>query len=305
MIALLGRFRREGSEPLEDLAESLGMSAEELASDLSTLSMCGVAPYYPDQMVDVFVEDGLVMVYSPVPAVPSHVRLSTSEARALIAALQMAGFADDDALVTRLLDANAVDVDAGELRRRIAPSVAQHDGATFALLADAIGRHRVAVIEHVSGHTPGPAAQRTIEPLALFGDRGAWYVQSFCRSAGGMRTFRLDRIESVRVLDEQFPHHSEVVPQTSAFEPAGLPLATLEFDAEERFDEREWPGATDVHRSEDRTVVNVPYSGTAWIARQVVSRLGGVRVTAPDEVRAAVVSLAEDLTDQLRQEGPA
>jgi predicted DNA-binding transcriptional regulator YafY len=40
-------------------------------------------------------------------------------------------------------------------------------------------------------------------------------------------------------------------------------------------------------------IVEVPYAGTGWLARQVVARCGGAEVLAPQEIRRAVAELAQ------------
>ena len=135
---------------------------------------------------------------------------------------------------------------------------------------------------------------RTVEPLQLFADRGAWYLSAWCRSAGDFRTFRVDRIRAVEPAGESFDAAARGSAFTDrAFVADNLPTARLAFAPTEVFSEREWPGGRIAETREDGTVVaEVPYAGTAWIARRVVARLGGVVVEAPDEVREAVAGLA-------------
>lgn len=46
--------------------------------------------------------------------------------------------------------------------------------------------------------------ERDVEPETLVFARGAWYLSGYCRLRQAARTFRLDRIESYRVLPETF-----------------------------------------------------------------------------------------------------
>jgi predicted DNA-binding transcriptional regulator YafY len=50
----------------------------------------------------------------------------------------------------------------------------------------------------------GEPSQRTVHPLGLFfwGDR--WSVAAWCELRGAFRSFRLDRIDRLRVLDQLF-----------------------------------------------------------------------------------------------------
>lgn len=294
LIALLGQLTPGVSVPVEDLARALGTSTAQLADDLSTLCMCGIAPYTPDQMVEVFVEDGMVEVYAPLPAVSAPVRLSPAEAQALAAALAAAGFTADDPLTARLLAAASASFDAEQLEHTVRSAIATHDSGVFETLASAVRERVVVEISYQSDGTPAPGT-RIVEPQQLFAERGAWYLSAWCRTAGAMRTFRIDRVREASPTGERF---ELVVSPTSvtaitAFAPEGLPLARLRFSAGEQFVEREWPGGRVASEEPDgATVAEVPFAGTGWIARRVVARLGAVEVLEPAEVRAAVVEIA-------------
>lgn len=294
LIALLGQLTPGLSVPVEDLAASLGTTTAQLADDLGVLCMCGIAPYTPDQMVDVFVEDGIVEVYSALPAVSAPVRLSPSEASALAAALAAAGFTANDPLTVRLLEAAGADFDAEALERTLRSAIASHDSTIFETLASSM-REREAVSIAYQSEGTAQATDRVVEPQQLFADRGAWYLSAWCRTAEGMRTFRIDRIRSAERTNERFD--SVVMPDTTptAFAPEGLPLAHLRFAPGETFVGREWPGGRVAGAEPDgSTTAEVPYGGTGWIARRVAARLGLVEVLAPAEVRTAVAALARE-----------
>ena len=294
LIALLGHLTPGISTPVGELAQIIGTTPEQLAEDLSTLCVCGVAPYGPDQCVDVFVEDGNVEVYSPLPAVSGPVRLSPDEAGALASALAATGFAADNPLVARLLAASAADFDADALERTLGSAIASHDGDVFETLAGAAEGHDVVAISYQRDGAESPS-QREIEPLALFAERGAWYVSAWCRTAAGMRTFRVDRIRSAHATGEGFDPlaHGASLPGTTALASEGLPLARLRLAPGEAFVEREWPGGRIAGTDADGfTLADVPYAGGGWLARRVVARLGRVEVVGPAEMREAVRELA-------------
>ena len=299
LIALLGQLTPGMSMPVADLAEKLGTTPAQLADDLGTLSLCGIAPYTPDQMVDVFVVDGMVEVYSPLPAVDAPVRLSPAEAEALAAALAAAGFTADDPLAAKLLAAASTGFDGSALERTLRSAIATHDSGVFETLASAASGFDVVAIEYQAEGASEPTT-REIEPQQLFAERGAWYVSAWCRTAAGWRTFRVDRVRMAEVTGEGFeprvaeePTGAAAAGAPSAFAPEGLPLATLRFAPGETFVAREWPGGRVVASEPDgTTVAEVPFAGTGWIARRVAARLGKVEVAAPGDVRAAVVMAA-------------
>ncbi len=291
LIALLGHFQNEAEIPLATLAEKVGVSPAQLADDLATLSVCGVAPYYPDMMVDVFVENGIVEVVTPLPAIKGAVRLSAAEAEALSAALAAAGYSADEPLTEKLLAASSAGFDAEGLAHTLRTETAAHDSAIFEAIAGAIAACEALAITYQRDGATAPGA-RTIEPHRLIAERGAWYVTAYCRSAGESRTFRVDRIRTAEAIGEHFEPATPTL-AAATFTGEGLPLARLRFAAGEAFIEREWPGGRVIESAEDgSTLAEVPFGGTGWIARAVTARLGAVEVLEPGEVREAVRALA-------------
>ena len=282
---------------LSELAAEVGSSPAELAGDLTTLSMCGVAPYTPWELVPLSIEGDRVEVFGAVPAMRGPVRLSLAEAEALSAALSAAGFSADDPLNRKLAAASSASLDARELSRTLHTETARHDVGVFEALAAATRDHEAVVLDYQRDGATAPR-ERTVEPLQLLADRGAWYLSAWCREAGEFRTFRIDRIRGIRQTGERFDPGSRGVSGlgSAAFLPEGLPVALLRFAGDEGYIEREWPGSRPVECPEAGVkLVEVPFAGTDWIARRVVARLGRVEVLEPPAVRAAVAALARDL----------
>lgn len=49
---------------------------------------------------------------------------------------------------------------------------------------------------------------RTIEPFAIYSTQENWLLIAFCRLRGDFRTFRLDRIQNINVIHENFTPHN-------------------------------------------------------------------------------------------------
>lgn len=295
LIALLGRLREGTHMPLATLASELGTTPAALASDLETLSVCGIAPYSPMELVPVLVDGDIVEVWGSVPAMRGPVRLSPAEAAALAAALAAAGFSADDPLSDKLLSASSDAFDAEELARTLRTSGSTHTTATFEALAAGIAGREILAIAYQREGAAEPTLRR-VEPLQLFADRGTWYLSAWCRKAGAFRTFRIDRVRGVELVGETFdPAARGDGLSTTALATSGLPTARLRFTAANAFSEREWPGARAVEELPDGGLIaEVPYAGTDWIARRVVARLGEVEVLEPWSVRDAVATLAHE-----------
>jgi len=297
LLALLHLLDSGSRIALETVADTLDLTPAEAATELELLACCGTGQD-PTQLVPVIVEDGYIEVWGSLPALDRPVRLSASEAGALVAALQAAGIAADAPLVTRLMAAAASDeVTAEELARLVSSQVA---GGGTVLEALALALETQCAIEIVYQSAGAEATtQRTVEPVGLVNERGAWYLEAYCRTAGALRTFRADRIRHVTILGERCPERG-LSPAGRAFAAEGLPVARIRLDPEEEFTAREWPGARMTEQSPDgTTIVEVPFAGTEWIARQVLARLGRAEVLEPAEVRDAVARMARAEMDRL------
>lgn len=296
LLAILHLFEPETSLSVAAIAEALGVSEAEITEDLDLLSCCGIDEHDAGTLVPIFVEDGLVEIWSTLPALDRAVRLSAAESRALAAALETAGLPADDPLHTKLLGSAAwAEADPDELERLVRAAASSGPGAdALKTLSLALEEHAaVRITYHGAGRAE--ATDRVVEPMGLVNERGAWYLEAFCRRAGTLRTFRVDRIREAVALPERFVPR-ELSPTGTALVRDGLPVARIRLAAGEQVSDREWPGMRLAEESPDGTiVVEVPYAGTGWIARQVAARLGAAEVIEPAEVREAVAALAAAL----------
>ncbi|MGH9224569.1 MAG: helix-turn-helix transcriptional regulator [Acidimicrobiales bacterium] len=55
----------------------------------------------------------------------------------------------------------------------------------------------------------GAVSRRRIEPLGFVGVKDSWYLVGWCRLREDRRVFRVDRFQTVRVLDERAPDRGE------------------------------------------------------------------------------------------------
>jgi proteasome accessory factor C len=291
LLAILHLLAPDTETDLTQIARALDISVEAAARDLELLAMCGVSSEAAD-MVPIYIEDERLVVYNPLPALACPVRLSASEARALVTALQAAGMDEQGPLLTALLDAaGSPETHAADLARVVRSSASPAQSATMRAAVVAREQRHVLRLGYQSAGTDEPS-ERLVEPMSLVNERGSWYLEAFCRKAGALRTFRMDRALSAEVTDEVFtPRRLSL--SGRAFVADDLPVATVRLAPGEQFSSREWPGAKITAENPDGSLdVAVPYAGTGWIARQVAGRLGGAEALGPQEVREAVARLA-------------
>ncbi len=57
LLAVLTWLARRGRAPVKEVAERFGLSPDELIADLELAACCGLPPYTPDQLMEIFVDD--------------------------------------------------------------------------------------------------------------------------------------------------------------------------------------------------------------------------------------------------------
>lgn len=300
LLALIPMLKKGETIALAELAAAVGCEPAQVAADLSTLSMCGVPPFTPYDMIDLMIDGDSVTVYAEAPGIDRPLRLTLGEARALGAALDAAGYEDTAPLRERLRETASSTVSLDELEHTVRASAGPGGMAeTYATLAAAADTHEKVHIHYFTGST-GNVSDRTVHPWALVNRLGVWYLVALCEAVHEERVFRLDRIFDARPTGEPFEPPSlvplEVTPDTDS-----LPVATVRFAAGARLPDGEaWPGATFETASDGTTLAAVPYQTESWIARRVMAYLGDAEVIAPPELRAAVRQAAIDALEPIQ-----
>lgn len=275
--------------PLTDIAAELEMRparARKAVEQATLVGFDGSGPGF-------FLEDDRLIVWSDLPDLDRTVRLTQSEATALVTALDHAGLDAGDDLRNKLVSAVAPP-DVKSISRAINISTSQALGALIQDLAHSIEGSHPLLITHLRVDAT-EATTRIIEPYGLMIHHGIWYVEAFCRSADEMRIFRLDRIGSHEVLGDETFIRGEFHKRRDPISLEDAPRAELLIHDRVLLDEFTWPGLSVEDPDAHPIRATLPYRGTGWIAHQVVACLGDVEVIGPEEVKRAVAARAADL----------
>lgn len=280
-----------------DVAADFGVSERQLRRDLELLWMCGLPGYGPGDLVDLSFAGDTVTVTEDA-GMRRPLRLTTAEATALLVAL-------------RTLGEQPGVVDTGAVRRATA-KVEQAVGdaglgnAGFGGVAVELSHEEEAVTAAVraaleSGcalrlvyYTAGRDAvsRRTVDPMRLLIVEGRGYLEAWCRSAGGVRLFRLDRIEDVTVLDEPAAAPPDAEPTDTsggAFRArAEHPSAVLLLEREALWVSEYYPVEDAVQGDGGRVRIRMRYADPDWLVRLVLGLGGAARVLEPPELADAV-----------------
>ena len=189
-----------------EVANKFGVSVRTIYRDMRALEQAGV-PIYTEEGKGYRLVDGYTL---------APVALSEREANALVTAEQLvarnkdASFVEDyTAAMTKIKAVlhRATQEKAELLAQRVVfrnNPLEDSSSDTLATLQLAI-TNRTSVEVAYRAVADHQETQRIIEPLALYSTQENWVLIAWCRLRTGYRSFRLDGIQRMRLLDEAFP----------------------------------------------------------------------------------------------------
>jgi len=285
----------------QEVCKALKVTEHELREDISVLNVVnfGAGTYVLYAEIG---EDGSIEV-DPEPYGDSFARparLLPVEAKALIAAIDLIGehIPEGSLSSVRAKVVAALGEDPAHEGLQVAPAGGD-DAEIAAVVSQAIAQRHLLSFEYYK-ENEDEFSIRKVEPYALINGREGWYLASFDPSRESVRHFRLDRIKSATVTDEQFEPRSDVDP---AADVDGWPR-TGEVPSSRRA--RIWISPERARWArEERTVVaeledgavivELGFAGVDWLVREVLKEAGDAVVLEPEDARAEVRAAAETI----------
>jgi proteasome accessory factor C len=305
LLVMLPWLMEVGEAPLADVARRYGLTEAQVERDLELVAMCGLPPFV-DEMIDVFVDEG--MVYVGVPRLFTRpLRLTAPEGFTLLAAgraaMELPG-ADPAGPLGRGLDKLAGALGDAGLDTRHDTAGVVVDLARPPLADDLAEAAAVGAELRIEYYTPArdEVAARTIVPRHVFVDAGNWYVLADDDRSGERRTFRVDRIESVVPTGEVSPPVDDAPAPDAFFVDAEVRRATLRLAPPAHWVVEHYPvdSVSDLSRPPGWVEVQLPVSSDRWLAKLLI-RLGPDAVLVGEPSPAVV--LARRVLDGYRNVG--
>jgi proteasome accessory factor C len=299
LLALVPYVVARRAVGLAETAATFGMTERELIDDLN-LAWCvelkSPEPFCP---IDLSYEDGEITI-SQAESIARPLRLAADEASALLIALRMLAEAGGDSDAVASLIAKIEDA-AGASAAASSQVTIQIDrpngpGVPAALNTALAAGKRVHLRYYVSKRDE--ATERDVDPIRMLVIDGRTYLKGWCLRAEGVRSFRLDRILDVEVLDLTAEVHEEVEPDdvdAVLFRPSDADVSVeIELAAGARWVTEYYPCESVTELGEGRLLVVIRTPDTSLV-RRLALRLGEeARVIAPaelaEEVRAAAAA---------------
>ncbi|MBH5334047.1 WYL domain-containing protein [Streptomyces pactum] len=207
MLSLVTYLRERPGARVSDVARAFGITEDELIADLDVLPMCGTS-FRGGDLLDIDTDGEHIWWHNPDATGTSAgepLRLAADEATALLVAARAVATlpglreGDRDALLRATAKLEAAAGEAAGASSRLSV-IFESEGGVFADVDRAIAERRRLWIRYYSP-ARDELTEREIDPIRLFAV-GHTYVEAWCRRTEARRTFRLDRVAEIKLLDE-------------------------------------------------------------------------------------------------------
>jgi proteasome accessory factor C len=203
MLSLVTYLRERPGAHVGDVARAFGITEDELISDLDVLPLCGTS-FRGGDLLDIDTDGDRIWWHNP-DLVAEPLRIAADEATALLVAARavstLPGLREGDrqALLRATAKVEAASGEAAAASSRLSVTF-ESEGGVFADVDRAISERRRLWIRYYSP-SRDELTEREIDPIRLV-SVGHTYVEAWCRRSEARRTFRLDRVAEIRILDE-------------------------------------------------------------------------------------------------------
>ncbi len=299
--------------PVYHLAKMLGAERDELVADLELLSQVGPPDGDPGEYLLVSVDEGRVFV-DLAHRLTRPLRLTPAEGCSLLLGLRSlreSGIAPFDAAMqsaeNKLL--TALGRDAGEAESLATTTVvAEPDAAVAshlrALVTAARRRERIEI--DYAAVSRAQAERRPVDPYGIVHHAGEWYVVGHCHKRREPRTFRIDRIASLHILDETFEPPTDFNLEEYRRERLYVPSAdsvTVRVELDALAVTRigaNWPVGEVTMQDDGSAELLVDCDGFEWVTSWVLGFGRHAAIIGPAEarqaMRARIAKIREELT---------
>lgn len=294
ILALIPYVLDRNGADVSEIIERFGYDEATLGRDLNTIFVCGLPGYGPGDLMEAFI-DGEEVIIDEADFFTKAPRLTPAEALGLLASGMTVIGAGESSPELRSAVEKLTHVLLPDAESTLAVELLD-ESAHLGVLKEAVANNRPVRIVYRSVSRE-ETTERVIEPWSVFATLGRWYVTGHCRLVDGQRTFRIDRIKELEVLDDTFEPPAEIPRPEVGYHPAeGDISCVIDLSRAARWVLEYYP--VDVIEEGDETTRIAFHSAEAELPARLLVRLGDTaRLVEGDEVAARVRSLAESLHD--------
>jgi proteasome accessory factor C len=280
---------------VEETAREFAVTPAQVEADLALLFLCGTPGGYHGDLIEAEWESGRVFLGNA-DTIRRPLRLGVDEALALIVGLRalaaVPGIGERDAVVRALAKLEAATGSAAAASSRIQVVIDEGTSKeTMAQAQQALAAHRRVHLRYL---VPGrdESTERDVDPMRVISFDAHWYLEGWCHRAEDVRLFRLDRVESLTILDEDGTPPATAEPRdldSGVFTPrADDQLVRIALGPGAAWVSEYYPTESIEATTDGGAVISLRTADTAWL-RRLMWRLGAqATVVEPAELAGAV-----------------
>lgn len=292
LLVMLPWLMERGEVTVAEAAERFALTEDDVVRDLELAAMCGLPPFV-DELIDVFVDDGVIVVGVP-RLFTRPLRLNAVEAFELLAAgraaMELPGADASGPLgrgLAKLATALGEDDTSGVRIELDRPDIADR------LVAAASANEELAIDYWTASRDE--TTERRIVPRQVFADRGEWYVSADDDRSGEVRTFRVDRILRAAPTGRTVAPSDAPLPTPGTwFADESVRRAVLRLSPAALWVLERYPHDDDVSApdADGWVTARLPVASEQWLVRTML-RLGPeARLVEPGDLRDVVTAAA-------------
>ena len=280
LLTMLPWLMQRTEVSIADMARQFSISEADLIEDIEMAAMCGVPPYTPFELTEVFI-DGDKIIVGLNKMFERRLDLTSSEAFGLSlmaeAAQDIPGFSGSKELKSALKKLGKVlgegivdvDVESPEFLQQVVEATSSGERLMMTYWTPARNEESV----------------RTITVRTVFTDRGHWYITADDDLSGDRRHFRVDRIRAIQPTGEFVPVVAENAEVPVWFADSdNATIATLDVGAHAAWVVETYPCIVVEERTDGSFQIQIAINSEHWLGRLLLRAGGEVRVVAPIEL---------------------
>jgi proteasome accessory factor C len=291
LLVMLPWLMKREKVKISDMAAQFSLSEADLIEDIELAAMCGLPPYTPLELTEVYVDGDYILV-GPNKYFERRLELTASEAFGLsllaAAAEDVPGFSRDRDLKSALK----------KLRKVLGAGVVDVDVETPELLdvvtECATSGERLDIVYWTPGRNE--ESQRRITVRSVFTDKGHWYVAADDDASGSVRHFRVDRMRSAEKTGEIVPVRNDAVTIPAWFADAADKLvAVLEIESRASWIVETYPCQKVEELDNGNMRVEMVVTSEHWLSRLLLRGGDAVKVISPESLVDMRRRVAEEM----------
>ena len=272
---------------IAELAQVFGVSEKQINDDLILIHMCGLPGYTPLDLIEMYYEDGYVTVSDP-QSLKKPRSMNSSEITSLLVSLDLLKSVRSDSI------SDEIEALKNKLKSSLSfenPYVVVVDSKNSEMVEKieaAIAKGNALNIVYLSGQKD-ETTKRLILPLEIYQANNNTYLNAWCQTSMGDRTFRVDRVLSLETSNGSAINYTPASQQHKS----GFSNVKLVVSKEARhFIEENRAIIESVEDGEVFQVMLHPID-VEWLIRTILGFGSGIQVVAPK-------ALATDIQDRAR-----